>query len=104
MAAITEEAVLKALSTVQEPELGGDLVSRKMIRDLKVDGSRVSFTVVLTTPACPLKNVIEKNCRDAIEGMVPGVSDVKLAWDSDVSIGRRGMPGGAQAAQPLLPG
>ncbi len=101
---VSEEAVLKALGTVQEPELGGDLVSRKMIRDLKVEGSRVSFTVVLTTPACPLKNVIEKNCRDAINGLVPGVTDIKLAWDSDVSVARRGMPGGTGPGQILLPG
>jgi ATP-binding protein involved in chromosome partitioning len=101
---INEEAILKALSKVQEPELGGDLVTRKMIRDVKVDGTKVSFTVVLTTPACPLKNVIEKNCRDAINELVPGVTEIKLAWDSDVSVGRRGMPGGTQAAQPLLPG
>ncbi len=102
---ISQEAILKALGTVQEPELGGDLVSRKMIRDVKIEGSQVSFTVVLTTPACPLKNVIQKNCEDAIHGMVPGVGAIKIAWDSDVSIGRRGMPGGTQAAQsPLLPG
>ncbi len=101
---ITEAAVLKALSTVQEPELGGDLVSRKMIRDVQIAGSTVSFTVVLTTPACPLKNVIQKNCTDAINGMVPGVSQVKIAWDSDVTIGRKGAPGGASAGQALLPG
>src|SRR5690242_10120152 len=101
---INEEAVLKALGTVQEPELGGDLVSRRMIRDLKVDGTKVSFTVVLTTPACPLKNVIESNCRAAINKMVPGVTEIKLAWDSDVSVARRGSPGGAQQGQALLPG
>ncbi|MEI6045787.1 MAG: Mrp/NBP35 family ATP-binding protein [Chloroflexota bacterium] len=102
--AISEEAVLKALGTVQEPELGGDLVSRKMIRDLKIDGSKVSFTVVLTTPACPLKGVIEKNCRDAINELVSGVTEITLAWDSNIAQGRRGTPSGAQAGEPLLPG
>ena len=52
-AKVTDELVLRALSTVQEPELGGDLVSRRMIKNLKVDGGKVAFTVELTTPACP---------------------------------------------------
>ena len=55
---ISQELVLRALSSVQEPELGGDLVSRKMIKDLKLDGGRVSFSVELTTPACPMKEKV----------------------------------------------
>ena len=62
---VSKDDVMKALGTVQEPELGGDLVSRGMIRDLRVDGSKVAFTVVLTTPACPLKNEIQKECENA---------------------------------------
>ena len=101
---IDKEAVLKALGTVQEPELGGDLVSRGMIRDLKVDGSKVAFTVVLTTPACPLKNQIQKECEEAIRKAVPGVTEIKLGWDADISVARRsGATGTSQPAAPLLP-
>ena len=63
MSDITEAAVLAALRTVQEPELGGDLVSRNMVRDLSLNGSDVSFTIELTTPACPLKDQIEGEVR-----------------------------------------
>ena len=52
---MTNDDVLKALSNVQEPDLGKDLVTLNMVRDIKIDGNNVSFTVVLTTPACPLK-------------------------------------------------
>ncbi|NCC35694.1 MAG: iron-sulfur cluster assembly protein, partial [Chloroflexia bacterium] len=55
-APLTEQQVLAALSTVQEPELGGDLVSRRMIKDVRINGSSVHFTIELTTPACPLKD------------------------------------------------
>src|SRR5690606_2151253 len=56
-----------ALGTVQEPELGGDLVSRRMIKDLAIDGRRVSFAIELTTPACPLKDRIKRECEEALE-------------------------------------
>ena len=57
---ITKEAVLAALSQVQEPDLGKDLVTLNMVKDIEIEGKNVSFTVVLTTPACPLKEMIEK--------------------------------------------
>lgn len=62
----TEKEVVKALSTVIDPDLGKDLVSLNMIEDLKVDGKNVSFTVVLTTPACPLRNYFEATCRSVV--------------------------------------
>jgi ATP-binding protein involved in chromosome partitioning len=99
---ISEEQILKALSTVQEPELGGDLVSRRMIQKVVVEGRSVSFTVVLTTPACPLKGQIESECRAAINKLVPGVEKITLSWDSNVSVNRGGSVEGAPA-QPLLP-
>ncbi|HSN94849.1 MAG TPA: Mrp/NBP35 family ATP-binding protein [Anaerolineaceae bacterium] len=64
----TEKEVLKALSTVIDPDLGKDLVSLNMIEDLKVDGKNVSFTVVLTTPACPLRSYFEATCRSVVLG------------------------------------
>ena len=62
----TEKEVLKALSTVIDPDLGKDLVTLNMIEDLKVEGKNVSFTVVLTTPACPLRNYFEATCRSVV--------------------------------------
>jgi hypothetical protein len=62
---ITEEDVLDALRTVQDPELGQDLVSLDMIRDLRIEGDRVSFTVALTTPACPLGMEFQERCEEA---------------------------------------
>jgi ATP-binding protein involved in chromosome partitioning len=68
---------------VQEPELHKDLVTLNMIRDLEVDGSKVSFTVMLTTPACPLRGRIERECREAVM-TVQGVSTVNIRMDANV--------------------
>ncbi len=62
----TEKEVLKALSTVIDPDLGKDLVTLNMIEDLKVEGKNVSFKVVLTTPSCPLRNYFEATCRSVV--------------------------------------
>jgi len=80
---ITKQAVLDALSTVQEPELHRDLVTLNMIRDVNIEGSNVNFTVMLTTPACPLKSQIEREARDAVLA-IPGVKDVKVKLDANV--------------------
>lgn len=80
---ITKEAVLAALGRVQEPELGQDLVSLNMVRNLTIDGGKVAFTVMLTTPACPLRGQIERESRAAVMA-VPGVSQVDVKLDSDV--------------------
>ncbi len=75
--------VLAALSKVQEPELHSDLVSLNMIKDLGISDGKVSFTIVLTTPACPLRGQIEKEARQAVMA-VPGVQTVQIKWDSNV--------------------
>ena len=80
---VSEQAVMAALSNVQEPELHKDLVTLNMIRDLKIDGSQVSFTVVLTTPACPLRSTIEREARQAVAA-IPGVSTVDVKFDANV--------------------
>jgi ATP-binding protein involved in chromosome partitioning len=64
------EKVLNALSTVQEPDLGKDLVTLNMVRDIAINGNDLSFTVVLTTPACPLKDLIKNNCIKAVHLMI----------------------------------
>lgn len=63
---ITKEQVLQALSNVEEPDLKKDLVTLNMIDDIVIDGNNLSFSVILTTPACPLKALIENACRNAI--------------------------------------
>jgi ATP-binding protein involved in chromosome partitioning len=80
---ITQEAILAALGKVQEPELHQDLVTLNMIRNLEIAGDAVSFTVMLTTPACPLRGRIEKETREAVLA-VPGVKKVQIKLDSDV--------------------
>jgi ATP-binding protein involved in chromosome partitioning len=79
----TEKDVLSALSRVQEPELHKDIVSLGMVRDLKVAGASVSFTYVLTTPACPLAGQMEKEAREAVLA-VDGVKDVKITMSANV--------------------
>lgn len=68
-AAMTQQDILNALSTVQEPDLRKDLVTLNMIRDIAIEGNYVSFTVVLTTPACPLKEQIKNDCINAIKNI-----------------------------------
>ncbi|HEX5451849.1 MAG TPA: Mrp/NBP35 family ATP-binding protein [Candidatus Limnocylindrales bacterium] len=95
MPAVTESAVLQALSHVQEPELGGDLITRNMVRDLRIDGARVAFQIELTTPACPLKDEIESRVHAALDPI--GVESVELTWGATV---RRAAP---RTAEQLLP-
>lgn len=79
---ITEQQVLNALCKVQEPELHRDLVTLKMIKDIKIQNDAVNFTVVLTTPACPLRNQIEAEAKAAVAGI--GAKQVAIKWDSSV--------------------
>jgi len=60
------EEVLKALGNVQEPDLKKDLVTLNMVRDIIISENSVEFTVVLTTPACPMKELIRRDCEKAI--------------------------------------
>ncbi len=79
---ITEQSVLDALSHVQEPELHRDLVTLKMIKDIKIQGDAVNFTVVLTTPACPLRGQIETEAKAAVAAL--GAKQVSIKWDANV--------------------
>lgn len=80
---VSKEMVLATLSNVQEPELRKDLVSLNMIDNLEINGDRVSFTIVLTTPACPLKTKIESEARAAVLSL-PGVRNVDIKFSSNV--------------------
>lgn len=74
---VTENSVLNALRKVVDPELRVDVVSMGMIKDLKVRDGHVSFTLVLTTPACPFNEQITKQVREAVES-IPGVKSVEI--------------------------
>ncbi|NWF68732.1 MAG: P-loop NTPase [Chloroflexi bacterium] len=80
---------MAALSTVIEPELHRDIVSLNMVRDLAIEGDAAHFTIVLTTPACPLKNVFEERCNAALVGKVPGINRLHISWDAQVPTDRR---------------
>lgn len=82
---MTEADILKALSNVQEPDLGKDLVTLNMIKDLKVDGEEVSFTIVLTTPACPMKDLMKNACENAIKLLVNKAAIIKVDFTSNTS-------------------
>lgn len=82
-----ESSILEALSTVQEPDLKNDLVTLNMIKDLTIRDEEVSFTVVLTTPACPMKDRIKRDCQKAIHAIYPNAK-VTVNWDSNTTSAR----------------
>jgi len=86
---MTQEKVLEALGTVQEPDLGKDLVTLDMVKDLRIEGNRVSFTVVLTTPACPLKDQIKNACINAIKQLVNKDAEVLVGFSANTTTNRQ---------------
>lgn len=92
MANISKELVLKALSKVEDPDLKKDLVTLGMIKNLVVDGNKVSFAVELTTPACPLKELIRSNCEEAIFASFGEDVDLQIQMTSNVTTTRSNLP------------
>ncbi|TWR28686.1 Mrp/NBP35 family ATP-binding protein [Mucilaginibacter achroorhodeus] len=91
---ITKEQVLQALSHVEEPDLKKDLVTLNMIQDIHIEGNKLAFSVVLTTPACPLKGLIENACRNAIAHFISKEVEVTVIMTSQVTTQRNtGVPG-----------
>ena len=84
-----KKQILEALSHVQDPDLKKDLVTLNMIQDIKIDGNKVKFTLVLTTPACPLKDFLKKQCKDAILKYVDPYAEVEVAVSSQVTTVRK---------------
>ena len=95
-AMITKEQVIDALRNVEEPDLKKDLVTLNMVQDVQVEGKKISFTVVLTTPACPLKEFIANACRNAIYEYVDKDAEVTVNMTANVTSLRPG-------AEDLLP-
>jgi len=86
---MTAEKVLEALSNVQEPDLGKDIVTLNMVKDLTIEGNYVSFTVVLTTPACPMKDHIKNACINAVRLLVNKEATVKVNFTSQTTTHRK---------------
>jgi ATP-binding protein involved in chromosome partitioning len=82
---MTQEKVLEALRNVQEPDLGKDIVTLNMVKDIVVDNNYVSFTVVLTTPACPMKDHIKNACINAVRLLVNKDAVVKVNFTSNTT-------------------
>lgn len=86
---VTKEQILNALSYVEEPDLKKDLVTLNMIQNIGIEGEKISFDVILTTPACPLKDHIEHACRNAIAHFIDKNLEVQINMTSNV-IGKQG--------------
>ena len=85
----TKEQIINALKHVDDPDLKKDLVSLNMIDDINIDGNKISFKLVLTTPACPLKGKMEKDCIDAIHTYVSKDAEVEVELTSKVTTQRK---------------
>lgn len=86
---MTKEDILKALGNVQEPDLGKDLVTLNMVKDISVDEKNVSFTIVLTTPACPMKELMKNACINAIKILVDKEAVVTVNFTSNTTTIRK---------------
>jgi len=92
---ITKEQVIDALRNVDDPDLKKDLVTLNMVKDVEVNGKNVSFTVVLTTPACPMKEMIKRACENAITYYVDKEAVTTVNMTANTTTQRTG---------PVLPG
>src|SRR3989440_7845990 len=87
MTQISEQSVLDALRQIKDPDLHKDIVTLGFIKDLKIEGGDVSFRIVLTTPACPVKEQMESGAQEVV-GALPGVTSVNVTMDAEVPKGR----------------
>lgn len=82
---ISQEQVLAALRNVEDPDLKKDLVTLNMIKDLKISGKRINFTLELTTPACPMKDMLKNACLNAIRHFVSQEAEIEIHITSRVT-------------------
>jgi ATP-binding protein involved in chromosome partitioning len=94
---ITETAVLDALKAVRDPDLNRDIVALKFIKNLRIDGGAVAFSIELTTPACPVKDQMRDQAK-AVVSAIPGVTSVAIEMTAQVRAAVS--PDGAKAAVP----
>jgi ATP-binding protein involved in chromosome partitioning len=83
MAVLTDADILNALRAIQDPDLHKDIVTLGFVKDLRIDGGRVSFAIELTTPACPVKDLMRDQSRAAVSAL-PGVSSVDVTMTASV--------------------
>lgn len=86
---MTKEKILEALSNVQEPDLGKDIVTLNMVKDIVIEGNYISFTVILTTPACPMKDMIKNACVNAIHLLVNNEAIVNVKFTANTNSNRK---------------
>ena len=86
---ITVERIKKSLSTVQEPELHQDLITLDFVQNIEVKGKNVRFTIMLTTPACPLKTVMRESCEEALRRDIPEIDAISIDFNSRVKADQR---------------
>ena len=84
---LTEETVLESLKQIIDPDLRKDIVTLGFVRDVAIEGGDVSFRIVLTTPACPVKEQMETEAHTIVSGL-EGVASVKVTMDAEVPQGR----------------
>lgn len=89
MSSVTREQVIERLRTVKDPELYRDIVSLNMVKDVGIDGGKLNLHIELTTPACPMKDQIERDIKKAVNDLA-GVESVHVEWSAQVRSSRRG--------------
>jgi len=87
MPELTENLILNALRQIKDPDLHKDIVTLGFIKDLKINNGDVSFRIVLTTPACPVRDEMQNNARQLVSA-IPGVQSVNITMDAEVPKGR----------------
>src|SRR6476660_10262489 len=87
MTQLNEQVILDGLRQIQDPDLHKDIVTLGFIKDLAINNGNVSFRIVLTTPACPVKSEMENAARELV-GAIPGVNSVNITMDAEVPKGR----------------
>jgi ATP-binding protein involved in chromosome partitioning len=87
MTQLNEQLILEGLRQIKDPDLHKDIVTLGFIKDLKIDGGNVSFRIVLTTPACPVKAEMESAAQEIVSAL-PGVTSVNVTMDAEVPKGR----------------
>src|SRR6188474_2301627 len=85
---VSPSVILDALRGVQDPDLHKDIVTLGFVKGLRIDGGRVSFTIELTTPACPVKDLLQEQARTVVRA-VPGVEAVTVEMTASVRAAAR---------------
>jgi ATP-binding protein involved in chromosome partitioning len=98
MSSVDQAAVLEALRAVKDPDLHRDIVALNFVKDLRIEGGRVAFTIELTTPACPVKDAMRDQAHQAVAAL-PGVTEVQVTMTASVRTAAN-----AASAQAPIPG